>query len=337
MLHRCEFLTADNVNDLLKEFDIPYSLLKTKSFPLTDSSRFRIATYESLDTVIWEYEDLQCEKVDELILSKLKNNEEVNLKDGKLFERLLTIKQIKNIKKKNFITRWLPQEATFYDYLLNIGQKRLDNIKIPLEPPIVVIGDRSGSMEVAIKTSTIIGALISAVAQAKLVFFNDVNMDADSIPKNIEDVLEMATTITACRSTAPAASLYPFYIKKEVVNTFIIVTDEEENTKHEKYLFSDIYKKYYEEVYPAKIIFVTFLGNHQHDRGMMFESLVKEGFEPLKFCFSRERPDLNKLSGLLGLLSMDTMDFKQTLNENVRKLENDGMTAIFEKMNMNIS
>jgi len=29
--------------------------------------------------------------------------------------------------------------------------------------------------------------------------------------------------------TTPAASLWPFYEKKEIVKTFIIVTDEEEN------------------------------------------------------------------------------------------------------------
>ncbi len=39
----------------------------------------------------------------------------------------------------------------------------------------------------------------------------------------------MAVSIEADAATAPAASLYPFYTRKEVVKTFIIVTDEEEN------------------------------------------------------------------------------------------------------------
>ena len=42
-------------------------------------------------------------------------------------------------------------------------------------------------------------------------------------------VLELAVSIEADAATAPAAALYPFYEKKEVVKTFIIVTDEEEN------------------------------------------------------------------------------------------------------------
>ena len=40
----------------------------------------------------------------------------------------------------------------------------------------------------------------------------------------------MAVKITASGATAPAASLWPFYEKKEVVKTFVIATDEEENT-----------------------------------------------------------------------------------------------------------
>ncbi len=60
--------------------------------------------------------------------------------------------------------------------------------RLPLEAPVVVIGDRSGSMDVAIRTSTIIAALLAAIVQAKLVFFNNENMDAKSIPKTITEV-----------------------------------------------------------------------------------------------------------------------------------------------------
>ena len=42
-------------------------------------------------------------------------------------------------------------------------------------------------------------------------------------------VLEQAVEVTAQGGTTPAASLWPFYEKKEKVKTFIMVTDEEEN------------------------------------------------------------------------------------------------------------
>ena len=60
--------------------------------------------------------------------------------------------------------------------------------RLPLEAPIVVIGDKSGSMEVAIRTSTIIASLLSAITAAKLVFFNTENHDATFIPETVEQV-----------------------------------------------------------------------------------------------------------------------------------------------------
>lgn len=103
------------------------------------------------------------------------------------------------------------------------------NYSLPLESPIVVMGDASGSMEVAIRTSSIIAGILTAVTSAKLVFFDDVNRDAPFLPKTVEEVLNLAITTNTGGGTTPAASLYPFYTSKEVVKTFIIVTDEEEN------------------------------------------------------------------------------------------------------------
>ena len=60
--------------------------------------------------------------------------------------------------------------------------------RLPLEAPIVVIGDKSGSMEVAIRTSTIIASLLTAITSARLVFFNTENHDAAFIPETVEQV-----------------------------------------------------------------------------------------------------------------------------------------------------
>lgn len=54
MVHRCRDVTGDNVNALIKEFDIPYSHVKPHLQTLTEESKARIAAYEKkLDTVIW--------------------------------------------------------------------------------------------------------------------------------------------------------------------------------------------------------------------------------------------------------------------------------------------
>ena len=106
---------------------------------------------------------------------------------------------------------------------------------LSLEAPIVVIGDASGSMEVAIRTSSIIAGLLTALTSAKLCFFNTENRYAPYLPKTIEEVLQLAVDTRAGGGTTPASSLWPFYDKKEVVKTFIMVTDEEENGQKEGY------------------------------------------------------------------------------------------------------
>lgn len=54
MVQRCRDVTEDNVNDLIKEFEIPYAHVKPHLSKLTAESKARIAAYEKkLDTVIW--------------------------------------------------------------------------------------------------------------------------------------------------------------------------------------------------------------------------------------------------------------------------------------------
>ena len=52
----------------------------------------------------------------------------------------------------------------------------------------MVIGDASGSMEVAIRTSTIIASLLTSICSAKLVFFNSNTRDAPFLPKTVKEV-----------------------------------------------------------------------------------------------------------------------------------------------------
>ncbi len=59
-----------------------------------------------------------------------------------------------------------------------------------------MIGDASGSMEVAIRTSSIIAGLLTALTSAQLVFFNTENRYAPYLPKTIEEVGVKMTLIT---------------------------------------------------------------------------------------------------------------------------------------------
>ena len=84
------------------------------------------------------YEDLQCKEVDEEIKRRLEAGEQVTLNNGKLLERLLTIKMIREDIPKRTSYYWSRQEkrspdltkATFIHDLVPIAESRLENIKL---------------------------------------------------------------------------------------------------------------------------------------------------------------------------------------------------------------
>jgi hypothetical protein len=295
MVSRCRDLTSDNINNLIKEFKIPYSHLKQFKEHLNDASKARIASYEDkLDTILWYYEDLQCSDVDEVIGERLKNGEQINLPYGKLMERLLLLRTLRDNGSettqsfRNYgrgrgrgASRNVdnprstePNKVTFYSDLLVIAEAQLQKMKLPLESPVAVIGDASSSMNVAIRTATILSSLLTAICSAKLTFFHTQMFLPAFTPKTIEDVLTLALTTNASGSTANAAGLVPYYDGKELIKTFVMVTDEEENTDAQladgtSTRFFNLFMKYREEIYPAKLVFISFL-RHQHAEGQMY-------------------------------------------------------------------
>jgi len=53
-----------------------------------------------------------------------------------------------------------------------------------------------------------------------------------------------------------------------------------------------------QEVYPAKLVFVSFLDNPQN-KGRMVKALENLGFDVLQFRLDGTRPDLTKMDTLL--------------------------------------
>jgi len=161
--------------------------------------------------------------------------------------------------------------------------------------------------------------LICSLTQAELQVFRERNYPIENPPRNVEDAVKFAKDIKAQNSTSPSASLYPYLRDKKVVKTFIIVTDEEENTScnsESSYwgtditkdnFFSDLYKQYIEQVSPAKLIFISFTDPNKD--GMMVSALkkvigetkVQEFVDVYKF--SIKNPDLKRLDFILSKLA----------------------------------
>ena len=147
MVAMCRDLTPENVNELMVEYEIPYSHLRDKPEvvkALSDDSKRRLAHYTPLDQLLWYYEDLRCGVIDEIIEKRLAAGEQVTLATGKLLERLLMLKMVReDISLTNVEYEWDEEtetlskrvrkpddtKAKFIHKLIPVAQKRLEQIR----------------------------------------------------------------------------------------------------------------------------------------------------------------------------------------------------------------
>eukprot|EP00303_Exanthemachrysis_gayraliae_P006001 CAMPEP_0205998460 /NCGR_PEP_ID=MMETSP1464-20131121/262_1 /ASSEMBLY_ACC=CAM_ASM_001124 /TAXON_ID=119497 /ORGANISM="Exanthemachrysis gayraliae, Strain RCC1523" /LENGTH=685 /DNA_ID=CAMNT_0053371609 /DNA_START=74 /DNA_END=2131 /DNA_ORIENTATION=+ len=170
---------------------------------------------------------------------------------------------------------------------------------------VAVLGDASGSMQVAIDAACIVGAMMCAIFDAELVFFNHraFRSQVAAAPKTAGEVLAVANEVRAGGGTSPAAALDEFYKAKAPVDLFIVCTDEAENNyvhRDGAGAFHQLFLKYRAEVHAgAALSFVSFLDSPR-DPGQMVTQLRGVGVEPAQFRFDGARPDLSKFQALLA-------------------------------------
>jgi len=326
----CRQITAENVNEIVAKHDLPYSFLRKWATRLNDASKEKIAHKLDLTSVIWFYEELACPKVADLISSRLENKESVTFGYGKLMERLL---MFKDFTQNSDATR-------LFSGLMPIAEQRVGSFISTIETPVAVMGDASGSMSVAIRTATIISSLLTVICSAKLSFFNTQNFYAKITPKNVAEVVDVAYGTNAGGGTANAASLVPYFDNKEIVKTFIMVTDEEENADGvtadgTRWRFYELFMKYRETVYPASLIFISFLSS-QHSKGQMYSKFVDNKVTNVEqYVFSGSRPDLRKLDSILGKICSKTSDnFTQQIEACEDLIAKNGLIDSYKALNI---
>jgi hypothetical protein len=321
ILHNCKNINNTNALDIMTKYKPNYNYIRQlnkdqKCFTMTDTIKRVIAEYTKLDTVLWYWEELTCRDVDYNIIERLAKGEKLNLTYGKLMERLLVV------KSKHCLN--------LYSALLIIAETKLKEFNICLEQPVVVLGDASASMEVAIKTSSIVMSLLCAICNAEMRLFRDTDELIKDPPKSVKDVITLSQNCRAQNCTAPAASLYPYYAARKVIKTFIIVTDEEENTEFAHYTFASLFREYRANIYPAKLAFISF--TKTDNDGQMISALktLIPGVEKdiMKFRMDPKRPDLTKLDTLLSSLASQTEKFKADANELAKKLEKEQLYKV---------
>lgn len=301
-------LTTENFGELYRTYDLPYECIRLSSVVLKPDDRELVIAKESLDTIIWNWTELSCPQGETILQARLETADQEQLSTltyGKLVTLLIN-----------------SNTPSFKRALVSIAERKLRDYRMRVPQPLAVLCDASGSMQVAIKTSSIITSLLSALGKAELQVFKERNYPINNPPRTVTEAVEFASTMRAERSTAPAASLQYYYEQRKVVKTFIIVTDEGENTPcgvtmswscanhltQEGY-FAKLYQKYCQEIYPADLIFVSF--TEQNKDGIMVAALKevlgagsRDAERITVHKFDVRRPDLNRLDYLLQQLSI---------------------------------
>lgn len=292
--------------EVYPKFHFPYSFIRTKVSRLSNRAKEMIVKREGVDTALWFYSELGCPEVDVILREMLETDELVDLSYGAMVKILAD----------------MDENSDLFKMLADKIERKLRTYDLKLPQPVVVFGDASASMQVAIKTSGIIASLLTSIAKSKLHLFRNVDEAIENPPRTVREAITFGRTMKACRSTSPAASLYPYLERKEEVKTFILVTDEIENVSCEGYwessyskglaadkFFARLYQRYIQEVGVARLVIISFSDpNKDADMVVALKKVLGEE----TFCelvdvhkLNLKNPDLNRLDYILDRLAED--------------------------------
>ena len=332
-------LTNDNFIELYNKHKFDYEIVRTKFIvaekkskkskknaitksknvlSMNDQTKKVIIDKENINTVLWYLDELinptnETNLLNRIIIEK----DNMNLSYGKMID---------------IIARLTNKETI--DEMMKIANSKKETYHVNVERPVAVFGDQSSSMEIAIKTSGIITSLLTYICDASLDLFHSANNHIENPPREIREAIDFGKNIKTQGMTCPASSLGKYYDEKKVIKTIIIITDEEENTQckikntealsrisgllseqalesipkfqQHTYDFARLYMKYHQEIYPAKIVFISF-SDPNHDAMMARElkkSLGEDYDKYVKvFKFDVKNPDLNRMDIVLKHLS----------------------------------
>ena len=313
-----------------------FSSKKPGCVPLPDAVKMQLARGAPLEDVLWFYDELDAPGAEDAVEARLSSGESLDAgrgrtNFGKLMERLILFRS---------------RRLKFVPALMKYAESKLLALKAESAPVaaakiegggqkeaaasssratggrVAVLGDASGSMEVAINTATILGSLLSVCLDADLRFFNDRAFAPELMPSTAGEVMKVTEQVAAEGITAPAAALASFFAEPPV-DLFIIVSDEEENTPDASTgkSFAELFAQYRREKNPhAAVFLVSFLSGPSSFLGKMNASLRRAGIACRQFRLSARQPDLSKLSGLLALLKLE-LDPSLAMDEAVAEVE----------------
>eukprot|EP01012_Entosiphon_sulcatum_P020153 TRINITY_DN25136_c0_g1_i1.p1 TRINITY_DN25136_c0_g1~~TRINITY_DN25136_c0_g1_i1.p1 ORF type:complete len:439 (+),score=77.25 TRINITY_DN25136_c0_g1_i1:953-2269(+) len=205
-------------------------------------------------------------------------------------------------------------KSPLYAALVPVAENRLAECCLPIDTPMAVLGDCSGSMHVAVRTASIVASVLTYIGSSELLFFNGGPLPPPLVPTTVKDVLLVSHFTRAQGSTAPASALEHFLLKKKTLASVIVVTDEEEEDQGKELglSFCQTLRRYRDEVCATtRVVLISFL--EKNAKGRMLSDLESANIPTVQFRFNGERPDLSKLDALLGQLATLSTGFGLTL------------------------
>jgi len=278
-----------------------------------------------LETVVWWYDELHSAEVEmevmERLQTALERNEEIFKDDsarsnyGKLMERILSFRD---------------RELKFVPDLIRHAQRRLESVAFDRLNDgnsflqCAVLGDASGSMEVAIRSSCIIASLLSVALSADLRFFNEHSFKPQVVPRDVDQTVKVIDEISARGGTCMASAIWPFLRDKIKIDLFVLVSDEGENERHQNQYFHEMFASYKEEVNPkVRLFLVSFV--KVGEEGLILSRLREHNKVDMgcikQFRLHPEYPDTSKFQALLGMIALQLAAMKEHFYAVARCLE----------------
>jgi len=288
-----------------------YAFLRTKSKLMSCKEVVEtLAENIPIGRAIWYFEELYkgSNKVKDILEKRMQGDKDFFtaatrdadadkvFKYGKLLERILTFQKL-HCKK---LASLLLEVATFRLGLLK--EQYMDSSNNNNKKKVAVFGDASSSMTTAIEAAAIIASIVSTCLEGELSFFNGgLVKSPHERPSSVTETLTICQTIRASGCTSLAASLYPYWEKKQMIDTIVMVTDEEENSACQGYYFADLLRHYQETVNPNVVLVIVRVGEGSR---YFQQSLATHGIvDTTTVVIDNYRPDLTKFDALLGTIA----------------------------------
>lgn len=312
---KVKHLDTSQIDEFLQQFPLPYRFVRRSiQTKLSNKSKDFFLSSETLSDSLLYVSELLTPNSDDILSSRIDKEWNNDLGFAELVYRILQIQQ------------HLPNTA---GKAAELARKTLDALSLDVKPPVVVMGDASGSMEVAIQLSSILAGMISVKAKADLIFFDHEIMDSPvKHPSTVGDIIKVAS-MKSRGATAPAAALWPYFAKKDSVKTIFMISDELENRDFRGYYFDRLLEEYYNTVAQPDVIFVSFR-DPRYWQPQMANRITQKKIPFSQYFLDKGDPDLRKIDEIFYRISTEMGHFGVQVNSVSEELEKRSLMEIQE-------